>query len=347
MSLNLVKPTYPFRPIGSLSTLASMLRMSERDMVKLASQASGMYRPVKLKTGRQTFDANTPLKPVHARIKATLLVRVDFPWYLTGSLKGRDYKVNADLHKDQAVVICEDVKGFFGAVSDERVFDIWRHFFKFPLAVAEILTSLTVKEGALPQGAIPSSYLANLALWRDEPLLQAKMAADGVVYSRYVDDIAMSSKTPLAPGRKTKLIAAVYGMLRRNGLFAKREKHEIYPATKRMITTKLIVNRKASLPPAQRRNARAAVHEAEMLAATPGIEAEVAWKVLNKAANRVGQLGRFHPNLAEPLRQRLQLARESIGVPEANPVITGSQSPVDTRPDLAPWDTDNAYPRVT
>ena len=338
MSLNLVKPIYPFRPIGSLSTLASMMRMPERDMVRLASQANGMYRPVKLKTGRQTFDANAPLKFVHARIKATLLDHVVFPWYLTGSLKGRDYKVNAELHKDQAVVICEDVKGFFGAVSDERVFDIWRHFFNFPLNVSEILTSMTVKDQGLPQGAIPSSYLANLALWRDEPLLQAKMAASGVIYSRYVDDIAMSSKNSLTQGQKTELIATVYGMLLRNGLSAKREKHEIFPATRRMITTKLIVNRKASLLPAQRSNVRAAVREVELLVAQPDVEVSLAWKALNLAANRVGQLGRFHQNLAEPLRQRLQVVREMLGNPDQLPIITGNKHPVDTLPATLPWD---------
>lgn len=342
MSLNLDRPTYPHRPIGSVPTLASMLRISERDLVDIAGRAGGMYRAVKLKTGRQTFDANAPLKPLHARIKTTLLVHVNFPQYLTGSLKGRDYKVNAELHQNQAVVICEDVKGFFGAVSDELVFDIWRHFFKFPQAVSEILTALTVKEGSLPQGAIPSSYLANLALWRDEPLLHAKLTAQGIVYSRYVDDIAVSSKTPLAPGRKTQLIADVYGMLSRNGLSAKREKHEIFPATKRMITTKLVVNRKASLPPAKRSNARAAVHEAELLARIPGIEHQVALTALNKAASRVGELGRFHPNLAIPLRRRLQLTRDLLGAGESAPVITGRESPFDTLPDLAPWEIENS-----
>lgn len=315
-----------------------MLRMPERDLIDLASQSSSMYRSVRLKTGRQTFDANARLKPVHARIKASVLCRVVYPWYLTGSLKGSDHKVNAELHKNQAVVICEDVKGFFGAVSSDRVFDIWRNFFKFPLAVAEVMTSLTTKDGALPQGAIPSSYLANLALWRDEPLLQAKLSVAGIVYSRYVDDIVMSSTVPLSTDLKTELIAAVYGMLKRNGLEAKREKHEIFPATKPMVITKLIANRKASLTPAKRNNTRAAVHQAESLAELPEVEVEVVLDALNKAANRVGHLGRFHPNLAEPLRQRLRVVRERVGTREFKPVITGGLPPSDTLPDVLPWE---------
>lgn len=306
-------------------------------MIDLAFRANSLYRSVKLKTGRQTFDAKAPLKRVHARIKTALLSHVVFPRYLTGSLKGSDYKVNAELHTNQAVLICEDVKGFFGAVSVELVFDIWRNFFNFPKAVAEVLTSLTVKDEALPQGAIPSSYLANLALWRDEPLLQAKMEAAGIVYSRYVDDIAMSSKNALSTRSKTALISEVYGMLRRNGLSAKREKHEIFPATRPMIITKLIGNTKASLTPEKRSNARAAVHHAERLATMPGVKADVALDALNKAANRVGHLGRFHPNLAEPLRQRIFLARVSVGVAEPKLVITGELSPADNYPDLTLW----------
>lgn len=339
MSLNLIKPIYPFRPIGSLPKLALTLRMSEGDMIDLASRASVLYRPVKLKSGRQTFDAKPELKHIHSRIKAALLSHVWFPPYLTGSLKGRDYKVNAELHKNQAVLICEDVKGFFGAVSADRVLDIWWKFFGFPRAVAEVLTLLTVKDGALPQGAIPSSYLANLALWRDEPLLQAKLAAAGIVYSRYVDDIAMSSKFVLSTGSKTALIGDVYGMLRRNGLSAKREKHEIFPATKAMIITKLIGNRKASLTPKRRSTIRAVVRHAERLAATPGVTSTTALDALNKAANRVGHLGHFHPTLAEPLRQRISAARASVEVVDARPIITSGLEPAGPCPELAPWDT--------
>ena len=332
MSLTLIKPIYPFRPIGTLSKLALTLRLSESDMIDLASRANALYRPVKLKSGRQAFDAEPELKRVHARIKDALLDHVWFPPYLTGSLKGRSYKGNAELHKDQAVLICEDVKGFFGSVSADRVLDIWWKFFNFPKPVAEVLTLLTVRDGALPQGAIPSSYLANLALWRDEPHLQAKMEAAGIVYSRYVDDIAMSSKKALSTNSKKALIADVYGMLRRNGLSAKREKHEIFPATKAMIITKLIGNRKASLDPKRRSIIRAVVHHAERLAATPDVNLDTALDALKKAANRVGYLGHFHPTLAEPLRRRIALARERVGAAEAKPAINGEPPPADDYP---------------
>ncbi|QSI28834.1 RNA-directed DNA polymerase [Variovorax sp. RKNM96] len=327
MSLNLRKPTYPFRPIGSLAALANTLKVSESELVHIAKNAGSLYRAVQLKPGstRQVFDAKPPLKPIHSRIKEFILSEVHFPSYLTGSLKGRDYKANAEIHAGQAVVICEDVKGFFNSVSETCVFDIWRHFFLFGTAVSQVLTSLTTKDGALVQGAIPSSYLANLALWRDEALLHAKLEAQGIRYSRYVDDIVMSSSTPLEPSRKTELIASVYGMLRRNGLSARRDKHEIAPATKQMVTTKLVVNRRAALPPARRANARTAVFQAEMLVANHGVEAAQA--VIAKAAGRVGQLARFHPNLAAPLQERLARLRKQAATRKSLPTMEPSETP--------------------
>lgn len=313
MSLNLQKPIYPFRPISSVRALAATLRVSEQAVLEIAASASAMYRTVKPKPGstRQTFDANAPLKPLHARIKNAILLKVAFPDYLTGSLKGRDYKTNASLHTNKSVVICEDVKSFFNSVSAERVYDVWRHFFKFDPTVAQLLTQLTTKDGVLAQGGIPSSFLANLVLWRDEPLLQAKLQVRGVTYSRYVDDIAMSSKARLTRTDKTELIEAVYGILRKNKLSAHRDKHEIFPATKRMITTKLVVNRKPALPTERRANVRVAVFQAEQAASGNGDVAE-ALALLNKAANRVGQLGRFHPNLAAPLKARLTSTRHRL-----------------------------------
>lgn len=338
MSLNLRKPSYPCKPISSIKALAATLRVSEKDLTSITNAASTLYRPVKPKLGsnRKTFDARLLLKPLHSRIKSMILSRVVFPDYLTGSLKGCDYKTNASMHTNKAVVISEDVKGFFGSVSADLVYDIWRNFFGFDASVANVLTQLTTKDGALPQGGIPSSYLANLALWRDEPLLHAKLADRGVTYSRYVDDMCMSSNERLNSISKKEIIEMVYGMLSKNRLYARRDKHNITPATKQMIATKLVVNRKAALPPERRANVRVAVFQAENAISynTDPIAAHIA---LNKAANKVGQLGRFHPNLAAPLKERIKRARARLPNLLELPAITGpANMAIDNNP-APPW----------
>lgn len=345
MALYLTKPSYCCKPIRSVSALARALKCGVPELLSLANRANQSYRTVPLEPGstRQTFDAKAPLKMVHRRIKDTFFANVIFPDYLHGSLKGCDYVTNATLHTNKQLLICEDVKKFFPSVSAARVEDVWCGFFGFSPDVAQLLTRLTVKDGALPQGAITSSYLANLVLWRDEPLLHAKLAAEGITYSRYVDDMALSSVGYLSKAAQTWAIAQVYGMLRRNGLSAGRAKHEIFSASEPMIATKLIVNRKPSLSQQKRSQVRAQVRQLEM-AQSSGADADTVLSMANKAAQRVGLLGRFHATTSGQLRNRVKAVREALPQHELQPTITYSKvrslSSSVTSPDSmnVPWE---------
>lgn len=313
MSLILQKPRYHFEPIRSIASLARALKTSESELQLMASVANKSYRvvPPPIGSTREIFNARPKLKVIHQRIKDEILLRVSFPSYLTGSIKGRDYVKNANIHTNKKILVCEDVKKFFPSVTVEKVYDVWLSFFGFSVEVARLLTQLTTKDGSLPQGAIPSSYLANLVLWRDEPLLHAKFASRGIVYSRYVDDMVMSANRNLDEKELSQLIADVYGMLRRSGLSAGRKKHEIFTASKPMIATKLIVNHKPSLSLKKRSNVKAQVYQLEQRVATGELTIEVG-RMIDRAAHKVGQLARFHKKLADSLKIRLKAVRDSV-----------------------------------
>jgi Reverse transcriptase (RNA-dependent DNA polymerase) len=313
MALYLNKPSYPCDPIRTVAALARMLRMNETELLRICDRAHASWRMVKPEPGttRETFDAHGPLKAIHKQLKNRIFSRVYFPDYLQGSLKGRDYVSNAILHKNKQILICEDVKKFFPSVSAMFVEDVWRSFFRFSPEVANILTRLTTKDGALPQGAITSSFLANLVMWRHEPLLQAKLEAMGITYSRYVDDMSMSSTVRLDTTTQTKVIGMVYGMLAAHGLRAARHKHQVFSASQQMIATKLIVNRKPSLSSAKRSAIRAQVHQLEMAAESGTNETELR-ELANKASQRVGQLARFHKRSGERLRDRVKMTRMKL-----------------------------------
>lgn len=313
MDLYPIKPRYRCNPIKSLSALARSLSWDAQSLIDLAERANDMWRTVKPKPGstRQTFDAMGPLKEVHQRLKLNVFSGVDFPEYLQGSLKGRDYVTNASLHKGKQILICEDIKGFFPSVSAALVEDVWRGFFRFSPDVAKLLTKLTTKDGYLPQGGITSSFLANLVMWRYEPSLHAKLAQKGITYSRYVDDMAMSSATHLDKKTQTWVIAQVYGMLTQHGLRANRKKHEVFSASQPMIATKLTVNRKPSLSPKKRSQIRAQVRQLE-IAADHGANTNDLRKLANTASQHVGQLGRFHKPEAEKLKSRIAVVRKNL-----------------------------------
>lgn len=309
-------------------------------MQAIAALADRSYRRVELEPGstREVFCAKPKLKEIQSRIKFAILKRVSFPNYLTGSLKGRDYITNARLHSGARVLICEDVTKFFPSVSAEKVFDIWRHFFGFSDQVAELLTRLTTKAGSLPQGASTSSYLANLVLWREEPLLEAKLAEHGITYSRFVDDMSMSCKRNLKPEEIERVIADVYGMLRKNGLSAKRKKHEVFTSSERMIVTKVLVNAKPSWNSHRRAAVRTQVHALEQRVSSGETGAEL-YRFVDRTGNLVGQLGRFHKREAELLRQRVRRAREILRARGATFTTTSSLRPqTDAESSSLPWE---------
>lgn len=310
------RPFYNTKAILSLNALSLALGFESELLAELARNADKYYRlakPITKPDGtiRQPFDATEPLKEVHRRIKDRILCHLSFPYYLTGSLKGTSYRVNAELHAGARIVICEDIEGFFPATSATVVFDVWRHLCGFSEDVARQLTALTTKEGVLPQGAITSSYLANLAFWRYEPLLHDALLSQGIQYSRYVDDLTVSSKGFLSAPRQTEIIAQLYGMLRKLGYRAKRRKHEVFTSRRQMRTTKLVMNCRPALSRGERAAIRVAVFQLEQRVAS-GDAGEDLCKVLNSVAGRVGKLKSFHEHQGASLMQRVRSIRAAL-----------------------------------
>lgn len=307
---------YKHRRIYKLGSLAKALGISLPELQDLANRADRLYRVAKKiekadGSIRITYDAHYPLKTIHARIKKHFFDHVIFPEYLTGCIKGRDYKTNASLHTHSSLVITEDIHSFFPSVTEDHIYHIWHGFFGFSPEVSTCLTKITTRCGELPQGAITSPHLANLVFWKKEPILQEKLSNLGITYSRFVDDISLSSHQPLTNQEKTLAIQLVYGMLNSYGFRVKRSKHKIYSSSSRMIVTKLSVNNKPGLEKAERRKIRASVHalekqifQGEVTSLIHGAFAEVLGKVRH--------LARFHRGQATPLIKRLRKLAELI-----------------------------------
>ena len=305
-------PNYPFDPIQRLEGLSRLLNVSVDELRRVAAIASSSYRlakPIAKPDGsiRQPFDALEPLKSIQRRIKERILSNVVFPDYLTGSLKGQDAFKNAELHANSKTVVCEDIAGFFPSATSALVEKIWSEFFHFPADVALLLTQLTTKDGTLPQGAITSSHLANLAFFKGEHKLYLQLKSEGISYSRYVDDITTSSMRQLSTAELTKLISRIYGMMLSSGFKAKRAKQEIQRRNRQMKVTKLLVNKKVAIPPKQRQALRAAVHQLERQLAD-GVQENIQAQ-LDSLSGRIGRLRKLHPVEGNALKKRLQLAR--------------------------------------
>lgn len=317
-------PVYPHVSIRGLASLSKALGIHKSVLIRCASMAEGMYRVAKQETKsdgsiRQTFDAYPRLKGIQIKIKERLLQRVVYPSYLHGSLRGRSPRTNAGTHVDAKITFAEDISNFFPSTSQALVQRVWMGFFGFSEDVAQVLTMLTTKDGGLPQGAVTSSYLANLAFWDCEPNLVKNFYARGLKYSRYVDDVTVSSKQRLVTNEMTYVVSQVYGMLLHHGFKPKRSKHEITTAGRSMRTTKLTQNQGVGIPVEKRRNVRAAVFALEKLVASGERGAEVT-KELARVSTKVGRLGSYHQSKAAPLKKRLDSVRALLKLEESGVV---------------------------
>lgn len=309
-------PFYPCEPIRSLNALSLALGIPELRLRRIADAANRLYRVASViekpdGTKRYTFDAYPRLKEIQTRIKERILARVEFPLYLNGSLKGRSTRKNAEAHLGAKISISEDIAQFFPSITESIIYAMWSGLFHFSGEVASLLTQLTVKDGEVPQGAVTSTYLANLALWLHEPELVRNFEEQGLIYTRYVDDIIVSSSRRLTVDKQTAIVSAIYGMLIRFGLRPKRSKHDVQTSRRRMTATKLLSNTKVSQPKEKRQAVRAAVFQLEQRAAF-GDRDEGLAKELARVSCRVGVLATYHPGEAALLKARLKTLRRSL-----------------------------------
>ena len=320
-------PIYRHSPIYSIGALGRALRYEEHTLRVIADRAPRLYigpTPLPKKNGgiRNVYDTRWPLKELLRTVNKVFFQRVDFPDYLTGSIKDRDYVGNAELHKNSLGTITEDISDFFPSIKSEAVYGIWRDFFKFGHEPAQLLTNLTTKDGIVFQGTPTSSYLANLVFWEVEPGVAAKLATKGIRYSRFVDDVTISSLSGLNQEEKRWAIALIYAMMGSRGFKPKRKKHEILSAGKPIRVMGLVTNSGVSLPRQERSVIRASVHNLEMRFDRGGIDSDFRID-FSKALGKVGKLKRFHKKEAIALHDRIRAMKSTV---DETPIIADGRN---------------------
>jgi hypothetical protein len=307
------QPCYKDRPIASLTALGKALGIPWRRIQWAAWNAERLYRPGPSITKpdgseREVFNPARCLKEIQRRINKHILERVEFPLYLQGGIKDpaipRDYIRNARMHVGAKGIIREDIANFFPSVTDKQIREIWQYLFTFPSVVADCLTALTTYQGRLPQGAPTSTYLANLVLCDIEPQAVARLKDEGFRYSRYVDDITISSRRRISGTHKQLAVRLMRAMCKQKIYRLKNRKHRIESAAGPMHVHSLIVNDKVSLPRGERSRIRAAVHRLSNWQPAAG-EAEKYLHEYNRVRGRVANLARLHPGLGQNYKAML------------------------------------------
>ncbi len=217
------------------------------------------------------------LKALQRRLLHELLDWIPVHDAAHGFVRGRSARTHATLHTGRRVVVRLDLEDFFAGVTAARVYGILRTA-GYPEAVAHALTGLCtnvvpVSESVpghyrlsrrlatphLPQGAPTSPALANLAAFTLDRRLTGLAAAVGARYTRYADDLVLSSDRRLrTPEAMIAEIAAD------EGFRVNVAKTRVMGRGRRQTVTGVVVNAHPNVPRADYDTLKAILHRASL-----------------------------------------------------------------------------------
>jgi len=191
------------------------------------------YRPIN--------ESLSSLKTIQSRLNDRILKYIPLPKNVLGGVKTYSTKHNAKLHKGNKFKFCTDIYNYFPSISHIRVYDLFISLGHSP-DVSRILTKITTQDGKLPQGTPTSTSLANLVFRDIDQELLEYCSSNSIIYSRWVDDIVLSSKSDF----KNKL-SVIINIISKSGFKIHNRKtyYKIGPA----IVTGIIVKNNTLLIP--------------------------------------------------------------------------------------------------
>ena len=160
-------------------------------------------------TERQVFSPSKDVRLIQRRLVNRFFKKpavVSWPPFLFGGIPNealpansapRDYVACAARHSKARSALKLDVRSFFDNVHSDVVEDIFMGLLRWGEEPAVLATRLCTRMDSLPQGGITSSYLALLCLFREEGNVAKTLERKGLTYTRYVDDITVSSTSVL------------------------------------------------------------------------------------------------------------------------------------------------------
>ena len=239
---------------------------SRKQLTYNLKNTDSLYKTFQIpkKSGKpRTITAPNPSLKAIQRCLAFLLQNAYQPTIsVNGFVPGRSVVSNATVHADKKFVLNLDLENFFPAISFGRVLAVLQ--LSPTLAqpkIATYLTQLACHNGFLPQGAPTSPVISNLICQRLDRRIEALVKSQEIAYTRYADDLTLSSDQPFQNG----LLNHLDQIIQEEGFTINMEKVRLQLKNSRQEVTGLTVNEKVNVPRQYLREVRAMLHNWEKL----------------------------------------------------------------------------------
>lgn len=183
--------------INNIEDLSLHMNLSIQRLYHLSFKKDLFYKEVRIikKSGEDRILScpSSELKSVQSWILRNILDRLPSSPYATGFIKGKGILNNARRHEGNSYFYCMDVKDFFSTISGKYVYNLFKAL-GYNKEVASLLKNYCTYKDSLPQGGVTSPALSNLINIRLDKRIAGFTSKRNITYTRYADDIIISSR---------------------------------------------------------------------------------------------------------------------------------------------------------
>lgn len=264
-----VKYGMKLRDVNDFATLAELLMVSPRKLNYVLNNTSRYYKSFELpkkSEGKRIIETTkgTDLSKIQFRIKKLLedsLKDEYLPKLSQAYQSGKGIYSNAEIHRNKKYLLNIDLEDYFASFHFGRVMGFLEKDRSLLLnhSIAVIIAKLVTYDGKLPQGVPTSPLLSNYISRPLDNYLVQFARENGFSYSRYADDISLSTNSLSATLKLSDTMGELINKVEKAGFSVNWSKVTISGPDVRHVVTGLSSNRKVSVKKEFYRNTRAMV----------------------------------------------------------------------------------------
>ncbi|MCC2607334.1 reverse transcriptase family protein [Planctobacterium marinum] len=182
-------------------------KISQEELITLETENE--YKIFQHKS-RKTYAPTPKLKNIHRFLNNTVFEYADYNKEVVFSYrKGKSVREAVELHAGSKIFFQTDISNFYGSITRENVeHSLREQLNNVPISDIKeyipLILKLVVVDNHIPAGFSTSPVLSNICLYEFDNALQVHCENNGLIYSRYSDDIIISGESSEFVDRVTK-----------------------------------------------------------------------------------------------------------------------------------------------
>ncbi|MGO7751137.1 reverse transcriptase domain-containing protein [Rhizobium ruizarguesonis] len=211
------------------------------------------------------------------------------------------YVTNAKSHQNSRHILNVDIKSFFDTIKTSQIANVYSSL-GYSEGGSLALTALTSKDGVAPTGAPTSPMIANLIFQSADSELMAFSESNGLIYTRYADDLTFSGQNRI----DGDVLDTVKKIVQSAGFELNANKTKFMGPGDRKEVTGVVVNTELNAPREWRNWARGFLHRVRE-------NPKDSLSEINRVRGVYGILRQFDPDHLKALTRAAQDTLEALG----------------------------------